>query len=505
MVHAVELHAGRAVRYRNRWVTTDNVARTLGTDPIPGPPAAAVDIVATNVITFGGRTLALGPGALAYELDDQLATLGRVDLAGHGRGIGAHPQIDPLTGALHLVSYGDEPAHHIVSPNSHTRITVPVPDAPGPLQDVLLTRERFVLLGEGFVGITDRTGQAAPRWVETPTSPAPSPPATSAGDVAVVTASRSLVPMDLQRGRRPPRRPRRHTPALRHHQPRTGLGPHLPVDRRRRRRDRRCTATTCAPATGPPMTSGPAVTPARITFVPDPTRLHREDGGWLVGFVHDDNRNEADLIVLDAAAIDRPAGRDRRDPSTHPLRAPRHVDPGHLTTTEHQQETQCPTSTTTTTASSRTASTPAPSPTPSSSPPSSRSSTTTRRQFIEARAFFFLSTVNGDGHPTVSHKGGAPGFVRVVDPTTIVFPSYDGNGMFLSMGNIANNGRIGLLFMDFNTPHRIRAHANATLSYSMRRPLIALEITSCWICSVPSKMSMILASRWKRSTGYSRT
>ncbi len=56
-----------------------------------------------------------------------------------------------------------------------------------------------------------------------------------------------------------------------------------------------------------------------------------------------------------------------------------------------------------------------------------------------------------------------PGSYASLDPTTIVFPSYDGNGMFLSMGNIANNGRIGLLFIDFNTPHRIRAHANATL------------------------------------------
>jgi len=83
--------------------------------------------------------------------------------------------------------------------------------------------------------------------------------------------------------------------------------------------------------------------------------------------------------------------------------------------------------------------------------------------FIESRAFFFLSTVNDAGHPTVSHKGGAPGFVRVVDPTTIVFPSYDGNGMFLSMGNIADNGRIGLLFIDFDTPRRIRAHAHAVL------------------------------------------
>ena len=84
--------------------------------------------------------------------------------------------------------------------------------------------------------------------------------------------------------------------------------------------------------------------------------------------------------------------------------------------------------------------------------------------FIESRTFFFLSTVNAHGHPTVSHKGGAAGFVQVVDRTTIVFPSYDGNGMFLSMGNIVGDGRIGLLFMDFERPHRIRAHAHATVS-----------------------------------------
>src|SRR5690606_27353007 len=85
------------------------------------------------------------------------------------------------------------------------------------------------------------------------------------------------------------------------------------------------------------------------------------------------------------------------------------------------------------------------------------------KAFIASRSFFFLSTVDGDGQPTVSYKGGAPGFVRVVDDTTIVFPSYDGNGMFLSMGNIAGQGRIGLLFIDFETPHRIRVHAEAEL------------------------------------------
>src|SRR3954463_4751672 len=86
------------------------------------------------------------------------------------------------------------------------------------------------------------------------------------------------------------------------------------------------------------------------------------------------------------------------------------------------------------------------------------------KTFIEARSFFFRGPVASAGHPTVSHKGGAAGFVRVTDPSTIVFPSYDGNGMFLSMGNIAGDGRIGLLFMDFERPPRLRAHANAVVS-----------------------------------------
>ncbi len=81
--------------------------------------------------------------------------------------------------------------------------------------------------------------------------------------------------------------------------------------------------------------------------------------------------------------------------------------------------------------------------------------------FIESRDFFFLSTVTPEGEPTVSYKGGAPGFVRVVDSKTIAFPSYDGNGMFLSMGNIVATAKIGMLFIDFETPHRLRVQATA--------------------------------------------
>lgn len=85
--------------------------------------------------------------------------------------------------------------------------------------------------------------------------------------------------------------------------------------------------------------------------------------------------------------------------------------------------------------------------------------------FVASRDFFFLSTVSADGEPTVSHKGGGVGAVRVVDGKTLQFPAYDGNGMFLSLGNIADTGKIGLLFMDFETPHRVRVQASAELKF----------------------------------------
>jgi uncharacterized protein len=85
------------------------------------------------------------------------------------------------------------------------------------------------------------------------------------------------------------------------------------------------------------------------------------------------------------------------------------------------------------------------------------------RTFIESRDMFFLATVDGTGQPTCSYKGGDPGFVKVVDPTTLAFPSYDGNGMFLSLGNIQATARVGLLFVDFETPHRLRVQGTASV------------------------------------------
>jgi predicted pyridoxine 5'-phosphate oxidase superfamily flavin-nucleotide-binding protein len=83
--------------------------------------------------------------------------------------------------------------------------------------------------------------------------------------------------------------------------------------------------------------------------------------------------------------------------------------------------------------------------------------------FIRQCAMFFLATADADARPDCSYKGGMPGFVRVVDDRTLVFPDYNGNGMFRSLGNIVANPNVGLLFIDFEHPQRLRINGTATL------------------------------------------
>jgi len=85
------------------------------------------------------------------------------------------------------------------------------------------------------------------------------------------------------------------------------------------------------------------------------------------------------------------------------------------------------------------------------------------KAFIESRDMFFLSTIDHQGRPTVSYKGGDPGFVRVIDSKTVVFPCYDGNGMFYSMGNLLGNLQVGMLFINFEKPHRLRLQGIASV------------------------------------------
>jgi uncharacterized protein len=93
------------------------------------------------------------------------------------------------------------------------------------------------------------------------------------------------------------------------------------------------------------------------------------------------------------------------------------------------------------------------------------------RAFIERMDMFFLATADAEGRPQCSYKGGDPGFVRVLDERTLAFPNYDGNGMYLSMGNLLENPHVGLLFIDFVSARPSRLRVNGIASIDMRDEL----------------------------------
>ncbi|MCE4223817.1 pyridoxamine 5'-phosphate oxidase family protein [Methylobacterium sp. C25] len=143
------------------------------------------------------------------------------------------------------------------------------------------------------------------------------------------------------------------------------------------------------------------------------------------------------------------------------------------------------------------------------------------RGFIESRDMFFLSTVDHEGNPTVSYKGGPTGFVRVVGSNALAFPGYDGNGMFLSMGNIAGQGKVGMLFIDFETPHRLRVQGTARVvrddplraEFEEAQYIVHIDVAQIWVnCPryihphkklgesryVPKRESTTPLAQWKR-------
>ncbi len=93
------------------------------------------------------------------------------------------------------------------------------------------------------------------------------------------------------------------------------------------------------------------------------------------------------------------------------------------------------------------------------------------KAFIEARDMFFIATADADGWPQCSYKGGEPGFVRVLDESTLAFPVYNGNGMYLTAGNLTANPKVAMLFIDWSRTTRLRV--NGLASVDPDDPLVA--------------------------------
>jgi carotenoid cleavage dioxygenase len=313
MVHAITLPAGGAVSYRNRWTRTDAASRKLGVEPVPGLKAAGRDSSATNLIAYAGTVLSLGDGALAFQLTKDLETLRRVDLAGGGRAIGAYPKADPATGELHLLSSpGDTScAYHVISSGGLTRRSRAITAAPLPLRDLAITQDRLVLVGEGLVGVTDRYGDGRITWL---------PVATTTTD-HVVSAYDDAEAVVIHVVGQTPRRLRIDVSARR-----VTCGTLDPapqrfgrMNERRALSDHRFLYTVAAglatsvhkhdlvAGTRESHDFGAGQHPGEFLFVEDPDRADIEDGGWLLGLVHDLAADRTSLVVLDAARVTVPA------------------------------------------------------------------------------------------------------------------------------------------------------------------------------------------------------
>jgi len=81
-------------------------------------------------------------------------------------------------------------------------------------------------------------------------------------------------------------------------------------------------------------------------------------------------------------------------------------------------------------------------------------------RYVEAMDFLFIATADKGGNCDCSFRGGSPS-VKVLDEVTLVFPDYPGNGAFQSLGNILENPKIGMLFIDFTHQQRLRVNGKA--------------------------------------------
>ena len=110
------------------------------------------------------------------------------------------------------------------------------------------------------------------------------------------------------------------------------------------------------------------------------------------------------------------------------------------------------------------------------------------KDFIQGADMFFLATCDHRGLPTCSYKGGDPGFVQVVDPKTLAFPNYDGNGKYQSMGNLLKNPYVGMLFVDFGGQQRLRIQGIARIqdhdellsSYPEAEFIVRVDVTEVY-------------------------
>ena len=97
-------------------------------------------------------------------------------------------------------------------------------------------------------------------------------------------------------------------------------------------------------------------------------------------------------------------------------------------------------------------------------------------QFIQSRDSFYLATVTESGWPYVQHRGGEPGFLRVVSPAQLAFADYKGNRQLLSTGNLGTNDRVCLFLMDYPQRTRLKILGHARVNDARQHPELVAQL-----------------------------
>lgn len=360
MLHIVELRDGQALTYRNRYLRTNSVANQLGEQHIPGAPAGIVDVSNTHVLALGSRLLSLNEAALPLEISAQGQTLQRLDFGGAlSHGLSAHCKIDPLAKELHNVSHrpGQAPfaVWQVFGAEGQLLRNLPIAVPAEGLWHTFSITDKYVLIydvpvqfsvaraqqGWTFpyawnptatprLGLIERATGDRVTWLEMPPGAVNHDIGahdTPSGPVVYVTHSERLYDRDAAGPLEAPPRlvklevqvaankvqqtilderaqefPRAH-PGLGLGAARfvytVGAGPGkkgggvLELGNAILKHDLLHQTTEVA-------RMGPRRATAEAVFVPDPARSAAEDGGWLLSYVYDADRDRSDLVITDA-------------------------------------------------------------------------------------------------------------------------------------------------------------------------------------------------------------
>jgi hypothetical protein len=121
------------------------------------------------------------------------------------------------------------------------------------------------------------------------------------------------------------------------------------------------------------------------------------------------------------------------------------------------------------------------------------------RTFIEEQRSVFLATASADGQPTIQHRGGPPGFLRVLDERTLAFVDFAGNRQYITLGNLSENPKAHLFLIDYAHRRRIKIWGEARVvegdndlitklmpeGYKARPDQVILFTVSAWDANCP--------------------